>query len=138
MHVKMKEKEAKIKFDRHPLILYVEKEDGSYGRTESASYLSHHYLDDYLDKKKKWDKDLKQQLDNSEISPVYYFMIMLEMGESDLASRVGISRRKLKKHFKMDVFEKMNLVMLKKYADVFDVPVHTLTHFWQAKKEQED
>jgi hypothetical protein len=38
----------------------------------------------------------------------------------------------------MDVFEKMNLVMLKKYADVFDIPVHTLTHFWLAKKEQED
>lgn len=133
----MKEKEADIKFDQHPLILYVEKEDGTYGRKESASYLSHHYLDDYFEKKKKWDNDLKEQLNKKEISPVYYFMIMLEMGESDLASRVGISRRKLRKHFRMQAFEKMNLLMLNRYADVFDVPVATLTHFWITKKKQE-
>ena len=45
----MKEKEAQINFDLHPLVLYVEKEDGSFGRTESASYLSSNYLDDYFD-----------------------------------------------------------------------------------------
>ena len=134
----MKEKEADIKFDKHPLILYVEKEDGTYVRKESASYLSHHYLDDYFDKKKKWDKELIKQLDKKEISPVYYFMIKLEMGESDLALRVGISKRKLKKHFKMEEFEKMNLIMLNRYADVFDIPVATLTHFWITKKEQEE
>jgi hypothetical protein len=134
----MKEKEADIKFDKHPLILYVEKEDGTYARKESASYLSHHYLDDYFDKKKKWDNDLKEKMNKKEISPVYYFMIMLEMGEGDLASRVGISRRKLKRHFKMSAFEKMSLILLNRYADVFDIPVATLTHFWIRRKEKEE
>jgi AraC-like DNA-binding protein len=125
----MKEKDAYTKFDLPPVVLYVEKEDGSYGRIESVSYLTDHYLDDYFDKIKKWDNDLKEQLDKGEISPIYYYMIMLEFGEGDLASRVGISRRKLKKHFKMQVFEKMSLKMLKVYADVFDVPVSNMLHF---------
>ena len=125
----MKEKEAHIDFDLHPLVLYVEKEDGSYGSKESASYLAGHYLDDYFEKVKKWNVELKDQLDKGEISPVYYYMIMLELGEGDLASRTGISRRKLKKHFKMDAFEKMSLKLLKRYADVFDVPVSNMLHF---------
>jgi hypothetical protein len=125
----MKEKEAQIDFDLHPLVLYVEKEDGSYGRTVSASYLSSNYLDDYYEKVKKWDADLKDKLEKGEISPVYYYMIMLQFGEGDLASRVGVSKRKLRKHCKMDAFEKINLKLLKKYADVFDVPVSNMLHF---------
>lgn len=134
----MKEKEACINLDLPPLVLYVEKEDGSYGRTESASYLADHYLDDYFDKLKKWDHDLKEQLDKGEISPVYYYMIMLALGEGDLASRVGISRRKLKKHFKMQAFEKISLKMLKAYADVFDVPVSNMLHFMIVKEKDQE
>ncbi len=125
----MKEKEAHIDFDLHPLVLYVEKEDGSYGRIESASFLSSNYLDDYLEKIKKWDRELKDKLEKGDISPVYYYMIMLEFGESDLASRVGISKRKLRKHCKMAAFEKISLKLLKRYADVFDVPVSNMLNF---------
>jgi len=134
----MKEKEAYTKLDLPPMVLYVEKEDGTYGCVESVSYLTDHYLDDYLDKQKKWDNDLKEQLDKGEISPVYYYMIMLELGEGDLASRVGISRRRLKKHFKMEAFEKMSLKTLKAYADVFDVPVSNMLHFIVIKEKDQE
>ena len=134
----MKEKEAYTKLDLPPMVLYVEKEDGTYGRIESVSYLTDHYLDDYFDKLKKWDNDLKEQLDKGEISPVYYYMIMLEFGEGDLASRVGVSKRRLKKHFKMEAFEKMNLKMLKAYADVFDVPVSNMLHFIVIKEKDQE
>ncbi len=131
----MKEKEAQINFDLHPLVLYVEKEDGSFGRTESASYLSSNYLDDYFDKIKKWDKELKEQLEKGEISPVYYYMIMLEFGEKDLASRVGICKRRLRKHCKMAGFEKISLKLLKRYAEVFDVPASNMLHFVTIKEK---
>ena len=133
----MKEKEAHIDFDLHPLVLYVEKEDGSYGRTESASYISSNYLDDYYDKVKKWDAELKEKLEKGEISPVYYYMIMLQFGEGDLASRVGVSKRKLRNHCKMEAFEKINLKLLKKYADVFDVPVSNMLHFVAIKEKDQ-
>ncbi len=134
----MKEKEAQIKHDLHPLVLYVEKEDGTYGRVESASYLSKNYLDDYFDKVRKWDAELKEKLDRGEISPVYYYMIMLEMGEGDLASRVGIAKWKLRKHLKMSAFEKISLKMLRRYADVFDIPVSNLLHFTVIKEKDQD
>ena len=125
----MKEKEARINFDLHPLVLFVEKENGTYGRAESASYLSSNYLDDYFDKVKKWDKELKEKLEKGEISPVYYYMIMMEFGEGDLASRVGICKRRLRKHCKMEAFRKISLKLLKRYADVFDIPVSNMLHF---------
>lgn len=134
----MKEKEAQIQFDLHPLILYVEKEDGSYGRIETASYLSSNFLDDYYDKLKKWDTELREKLEKGEVSPVYYYMIMLQFGEGDLSSRVGVSKRKLKQHFKMGAFEKINLKLLKRYADVFDVPVSSMLHFFSIKEKDQE
>ena len=125
----MKEKELFVDFKPQQLVLYVEKEDGSYGQVVSGSYLSKNYLDDYFEKVKKWDKSLKEQLKKGEISPVYYYLIMHEFGEKDLASRVGISLRRLRKHYKMEHFIKMKLSLLKRYADVFDVPVASLFHF---------
>lgn len=125
----MKEKDLFVDFKQHPLVLYVEKEDGSYGQMVSGSYISKNYLEDYFDKIKKWDKNLKDQLSKGEISPVYYYMIMRQLGEGDLASRVKISKRKLRKHFKMEHFEKMSLAMLRRYADAFDVPVSSMLHF---------
>ena len=104
----------------------------------AASFASSKYLDDYLDKVKKWDKELKEKLEKAEISPVYYYMIMLEFGEGDLASRVGISKRKLRKHFKMEAFEKISLKMLKKYAEVFDVPVNNMLHFFVVEQKDQD
>ncbi len=125
----MKEKELFVDFKPQQLVLYVEKEDGSYGQVVSGSYLSKNYLDDYYDKVKKWDKSLKEQLKKGEISPVYYYLIMQEFGEKDLASRVGISRRRLKKHFRMKHFVKMKLLLLKRYADAFDIPVAGMFQF---------
>jgi hypothetical protein len=134
----MKEKEARINFDLHPLVLFVEKEDGSYGRVESASYLASKYLDDYFEKLKKWDKELKARLEKGEISPVYYYKTMMEFGEGDLAARVGICKRRLKKHLKMKAFERISLKLLKRYADVFDVPVSNMLHFVAINEKDKD
>ena len=125
----MKEKELFVDFKPQQLVLYVEKEDGSYGQVVTGSFLAKNYLDDYFGKVKKWDKSLKEQLRKGEISPVYYYRIMHEFGEKDLASRVGISVRKLRKHYKMEDYAKMKLSLLKRYADVFDVPVSGMFQF---------
>ena len=53
-------------------------------------------------------------------------MLMQDMGPGDLAKRVGISKRKLRKHFRPDVFAKLNDAMLQKYAVVFGVSIDEL------------
>jgi len=131
----MKEKDLYVDYKPQQLIYYVEKEDASYGPLLSGSYLSKHYLHDYYEKMEKLEKSLREQLNNGEISPVYYYMILQSFGEGDLASRVGVSKRKLKRHFQIRHFAKLRLSQLKKYAQAFDVPVAAMFHMMITKNE---
>lgn len=133
----MKEKDFYVDFKPQQLIYYVEKDDASYGPLLSGSYLSKHYLDDYYEKMEKLEKSLREQLNNGEISPVYYFMILQSYGEGDLASRAGVSKRKLKQHFHIKHFAKLRLSQLKKYAEAFDVPVAAMFHLMITRNEDQ-
>ena len=119
----MKEKEVYVEDETVQLVIYVEKDDDSYGPLLTGSFMARDYLDDYLEKVSKWERSLREKLKNGEISPVYYFMILQSYGEKDLASRVGVSRRQLKKHCEMKGFEKLHVSKLKDYAEAFDIPV---------------
>ncbi len=129
----MKEKDIYVEFKPHQLVLYVEKDDDSFGPLLTGSFMAKNYLDDYFEKIEKWEKSLREQLKKGEISPVYYYMILQSFGESDLASRAGVSRRKLKKHFQMKNFSKLKLSQIKKYADAFDIPVASLFELMLSK-----
>ncbi len=122
----MKEKDLYIDFEPQQLIYYVEKDDNTYGPIKSGSQLSANYLDDFWQKRKKLEADLRKQIIDNKISPVYYYMIIQEMGSKDLAKRIGISHRRLKKIFKPEHFKKLNIEKLKKIAETFNIPVALL------------
>ena len=46
----MKEKDARVDFEQQELIMYVEREDGSYGPIQTGSYISANFLDDFWTK----------------------------------------------------------------------------------------
>jgi hypothetical protein len=119
----MKEKDLKVSFKEHELILYAEKEDQTYGEIVTGSHVSKHYLDDYYFKKENLDKELHADLRSGKISPVYYYMLMQDMGVGDLAKRIGISKRKLRKHFTPEGFAQLDQATLDKYSVVFGVKV---------------
>ncbi len=122
----MKEKDLYVDFSPQQMIYYVEKDDSSYGPIISGSQLSHDYLDDFYYKKRNLEKSLRDQIAKNEISPVYYYMILQELGMGDLASRVGVGKRKLKRHFKPSCFNNLRLKMIKKYAEIFNVPLSSM------------
>jgi hypothetical protein len=122
----MKEKELQVDFKEQQLILYAEKDDKTYGAMQTGSYVSKHFLDDYLLKKENLEKELRAEVVKGNVSSVYYFMVLLDMGPGDLARRVGIGQRKLRKHFKPEVFAKLDEAMLEKYAVVFAVTADEL------------
>ncbi len=122
----MKEKEIKVDSKVHEVVLFVEKDDESYAPVQTGSYISAHYIDDFFYKKEKLAKEMEEELKQGKISPVYYYMMVQDMGPGDLAKRVGISKRKLKKHFRPEVFAKLGEKMLEKYAVVFGVKVGEL------------
>jgi len=122
----MKEKDLYVDNKTHEIILFAEKENETYEAITSGSYVVEHHLDDFFLMKENLEIMLRKQLKGNEISPVYYFMVMQDMGPGDLAKRVGISKRKLRKHFKPDIFAKLDDSTLQKYALVFGLNVEQI------------
>lgn len=118
----MKEKDAQFKTDRK-LILYVEKNNGAYHPIETGSYMIETYFDDFLEKRRNLQKTYSVKLRNGEISPIEYYRVIINISISDLAMRIGISHRKVKKHLLPEYFQSIKLDILKRYADVFRIPV---------------
>lgn len=131
----MKEKEIYVDFDPHRLVYYAEKEDQSYGPIISGSYLSANYLDDHWMKRKNLEEKLRKQVIANEISPIYYYMTFFEMGPKDLANRAGMCMRKLNKTFKPEGFNKLRVSQLKRFADIFNIPVSNLFQTFLIKDE---
>ena len=121
----MKEKESKIDHS-HQLILYVEKEDHSYGPLQTGSFLASNYLDDFFDKMNKLKQKRLDELIAGKISPLAYYKDLVDIGEGDLAIRVGVSRRKLRSHMTPEGFAGITVSLLEKYAEVFGIPVAQL------------
>lgn len=119
----MKEEDLLVDFIPQQLILYAEKEDGSYGPVQTGSDMAKNHLDDYWFKYNNLQKSLMNQLINNEISSIQYYMILFELSPSELASRVGISTYRLKRHLKPEVFNKIRISLLQRYAVVFNVPI---------------
>lgn len=121
----MKEKDSHIE-NSHQLILYVEKEDHSYGPVQTGSYMVEKYLNDLFEKKSKLKEERMEDLRQGRISPLAYYKDLVEIGEGDLAARVGISRRKLRHHMTPEGFGNVSVKLLKNYAVVFGIPVAQL------------
>ncbi|MDD3875103.1 MAG: helix-turn-helix transcriptional regulator [Bacteroidales bacterium] len=122
----MKEKDIHQEYEPQQLIMYVEKEDGTYGPIQTGSYLSKNFLDDFWLKRMNLEKKLANQLVNNDISPIYYYMVLSELSVAELASRVGMHVFRVKRHLKAKHFSKISLSTLARYAHVFDVPLSNL------------
>lgn len=119
----MKENDLKIEINEHPLAMFAEKEDGTYGAVETGSYMVENYIEDFWKKQLHFKNSALEKLKSAQISPIAFYMEIFNMAEADLASRVGIGAGKVKKHCTMEGFEKVKMGLLKKYADVFDITV---------------
>ncbi len=122
----MKEKEAKVDYREHQLVLYVEKKDGSYGPLQTGSFITKNYVDDYWRKRANLEKSSMERIRKGEITPIAFYMTLEELTPSELASRVGIPARKVRKHLEPAHFGSVTIELLRRYAEVFNVPVTAL------------
>ena len=68
----------------------------------------------------------KKRVEANESSPIDYYMEVNKMDLPILASYVGLWQWRVKRHFKPQVFKKLNTKILQKYADVFDITIEQL------------
>lgn len=119
----MKEKEIKVDFKEQEVILYAEKDDDSIGPVVSGSYMAKNHLSDFYNIWGNLEKELIGKLLKKEISPIARFKELQEFTTSELATRTGISKRKVKRHLTYKNFMKASVGELQKYAEVFNIPV---------------
>jgi hypothetical protein len=119
----MKEKEARVDYREHQLILYVEKKDGTYAPMRTGSYIAKEYIDDFWEKRDNLESEYMGKIKSGEASPIAFHMIVEELTPSELASRVRIPVRKVKRHCDPVHFGEITLEELVRYCEVFNVPL---------------
>ena len=121
----MKEQDAKA-VNAHQVVLYVEKTDDSYGPVQTGSYLAQEFIDDFFEKTERYRLACLRKLEAGEVSVVWFYQQILGMAEADLAVRVGVSRRAVRRHLTPKGFPEIDLRLAARYAEVFGVPVANL------------
>ena len=122
----MKEKDAIFKTEKHQMMLFVEKEDGSIVPVRTGSYMVENYLDDFWVKRRHLEQVALKELTESRISPVAYHMKLTEMAPADVAVRTGIRLSKVRKHMTPKHFGSMKVREAARYATVFGIHVSDL------------
>lgn len=108
-------------------LLYATDENGNYTTTLSTGWEPKTIaLSNSIDEINERISEAKQQVLNGQASPIVYFMEVNKMDLTILASYVGMWKWRVKRHFKPDVFAKLNDKILKKYADTFEVSIEEL------------
>ncbi len=122
----VKESDARVDYPSHQMLLYVEKNDGSFGPLQTGSYMSKNYIDDFWEKQKRLREQGIERLLSGELSPVGYYMLLNAMTESDVARRVGVGAGRVKKHRLLPHFPDVTLSLLRRYAEVFGVALASM------------
>lgn len=72
--------------------------------------------------------EAKKRVEEGKTSPIEYYMEFHKMDIGILSEYVGMWKWRVKRHFKPEVFKRLNKRILQKYADVFDVSIEELKH----------
>jgi hypothetical protein len=78
----------------------------------------------------------RQQIMQGKLSPIAYYMEKNIMDVKLLATFVGLSKWKVRRHLKPTGFRKLDETSLRRYAEIFHVPLEALTHFKEDAEEK--
>ncbi len=132
----MKEKEILTDYKDHQVILYAEKADDSIGPVQTGSYVACYYIDEFLSLMGSLERSLFERLQKGEISPICLYMTLEELTVSELSLRVKIPLRRVKKHLTAEHFPSVKVNELRRYAEVFNIPVANLFQIIATKQDK--
>lgn len=79
-------------------------------------------------------EDAKVRIKKGETSPLEYFMHHYQLDLPLFAAQMGISKRKIQKHFNPKVFDSLDDKTLQDYADFFNIDVNEIKNFKKGLK----
>lgn len=108
-------------------LYYAVNEEGEYTTALSTGWhVKTIALDNALQVIEERVDSARRRVLENQTSPIEYYMELHKMDLPILASYVGIWKWRVKRHFKPQVFNKLSLKMLQKYADVFQISMDEL------------
>ena len=124
----MKEADAKVDHP-HQMLLYVEKEDGSYGTVQTGSYMASNFMGDFQERQQYFHETNLKAVMEGKISPVAYYMNTGELTVPEVADRTGIRAGLVRRHMLPRYFERMSVKQGLRYAELFGIPIARLFAF---------
>jgi hypothetical protein len=77
----------------------------------------------------EWAAEARERVKKNQSSPIEYFMFHFGLDLPTLAQQMGLSQRKVKKHMKPEVFEKLDDKTLAQYASLFQIDMAAMKNF---------
>jgi len=108
-------------------ICYAVDEGGSYVRVGSAGWEPKNVANDQA-----WEiikaqiSDALESIHAGRLSPLAFHMAINQMTVGLLSKYVRMNRWRIRRHLKPDVFKRLRPEMLRRYAEVFEIPVEQL------------
>jgi hypothetical protein len=114
--------------DKFRDLCYAVDDDGNYTTVHSTGWSPKNEA-----MKQAWEEihtqveEARKKVINGELSMLAYHMEKNIMAVKLLSQYTGISRRKIRKHLKPEVFAKLDTNILEKYAEAFNIRLEDLT-----------
>lgn len=108
-------------------LCYVVDEDGNYTTALSLGWSPKNdaIRNAWIDIEEKL-REVTDRMKAGKTSPIEYYLVKNIMDTGMLAKYSGISKRKVKKHIKPEIFKTLPVQILTLYADVFKVSIEEL------------
>jgi len=108
-------------------LCYATDKDGNYVTGNSTGWDPKKIaLDNAIEDIHERAENARQRVLKNETSPIEYYMELNKMDIPILASYVGFWSWRVKRHFKVKVFNKLSEKTLKKYANIFEISIDQL------------
>jgi len=108
-------------------LIYATKSDGSYNTLLSSGWnVKYSALELVWGDIYETLRDIKEQVNKDEVSPILFLMKWRLMDIQTLSSYTGFWRWTIKRHFKPNVYKKLSDKILLRYANSFQISLEEL------------
>jgi len=121
----------------HQKLVYAVDDEGSYQGAQTAGWDTENYATGQaLAELTELEQQAMQQWQAGESSVLPYLMYRCRMDELTLAQTTGLWRWRIRRHFKVQVFQRLPTRVLIRYAQALSLPVEQLLAFQQGQTNE--
>lgn len=114
----------------HTKLLYGVNEKGEYGTVQSTGWQVENTVTLLaVDEINRITAEIRERVLQGKTSPLEYFMAERRMDVVMLAQTVGMFQWRVRRHFRPEIFRKLNTSLLSRYCDVLGIDEATLRNF---------